>query len=103
MPASDKGQPPRSDIRPYIPIAILSLAFLAGVAQQTFFALGVRSDLIAAKAQQQATYEQALSFRNQLEGIAADTAKLAADGDPAAQAIREALQQNGIYLPPPRP
>ncbi len=58
---------------------------------------------MATLAQQQASYEQALSFRNQLEGIASETAKLAADGDPAAQAIQEALRQSGIYLPPPRP
>jgi hypothetical protein len=103
MQDGDKSLPARPDIRPYIPLAILSLAFLVSVLQQTFFALGVRRDLIATGAQQQESYEQALSFRNQLEGIAADTAKLAADGDPAAQSIQEALRQNGIYLPPPRP
>jgi hypothetical protein len=100
MPASNQA-PPALDIRPYIPIAVLSLAFLAAVLQQTFFALGVRGDLVAALSQQQASYEQSVSFRNQLEGIAADTAKLAADGDPAAQAIQEALRQSGIYLPSP--
>jgi hypothetical protein len=103
MQDGGKPLPARPDIRPYIPLAILSLAFLVGVLQQTFFTLGVRSDLVAARTLQQASYEQALSFRNQLEGIAADTAKLAADGDPAAQSIQEALRKDGIYLPPPRP
>jgi hypothetical protein len=103
MPDSEEDPARATDLRPYIPLAILSLAFLVGILQQTFVAFSTRSELIAALAQQQASYEQALNFRNQLYGIAADTAKLAADGDPAAIAIQEALRQEGITLPPPAP
>lgn len=102
MSDRDKDPAPEPDWRPYIPICILSLAFLVGILQQTVVAFTTRSHLIAARDQQQATYDQALNFRNQLEGIAADTAKLAADGDPAAQAIEDALQQAEFTLPPSR-
>lgn len=103
MPERDTDPAPVADLRPYVPIAIISLAFLVGILQQTFVAFSSRNELIAARAQQEASYEQALNFRNQLYGIAADTAKLAADGDPAAKAIEETLQQEGITLPPPAP
>jgi hypothetical protein len=103
MPERDTDPAPVPDLRPYVPIAIISLAFLVGILQQTFVAFSSRSELIAVRAQQEASYEQALNFRNQLYGIAADTAKLAAGGDPAAKAIQEALLQEGITLPPPAP
>jgi hypothetical protein len=99
MPGRNTDPAPAPDLRPYVPIAILSLAFLVGILQQTFVAFGIRSELVAARVQQQATYDQALNFRHQLEGIAADTAKLAADGDPAAQAIEDALRQQGLTFP----
>jgi hypothetical protein len=103
MPDRDSPLAARPDIRPYVPIAILTLAFLVAVLQQTVAALGLHSELLAATAQQQASYDQALSFRNQLENIAAETARLAAEGDPAAETIEQALRQNGIDLPPSRP
>lgn len=85
--------------RVLIPLTLVALALFLAVFLQTIAALGGRSDLMAASTQQEQTYKDAIAFRDQLDGIAADTVKLANAGDPAAKAIVDALGRSGIVLP----
>ncbi len=103
MPSDREGSRPRENLRPYIPTGLLTAALFIGMVLQTTSAISDRQRLNAVKAGQETAFQNAMKLRARLEGIAADTAKLAIDGDPAARVIRDDLRQMGIVLPAPSP
>src|SRR5262249_11311851 len=99
-PAMDS---PTSARRILIPVTLVAVTLLVGTLQQTFTVLATRSDLLGALGRQEQSYDQAVNFRTQLSNLAADTVKLANDGDPAAKAVTEALRRQGVALPEAKP
>ena len=85
--------------RVLIPVTLVAVTLFVGTLQQTVSLLAVRSDLRGVLGRQEQPYDQAVNFRTQLNSLAADTVRLANDGDPAAKAITEALRRQGVTLP----
>lgn len=80
-----------------------SAASAAAMLVQTTSAIGDRQRLNAVKAGQETAFQDAAKLRARLEAIAADTAKLAIDGEPAARVVCHDLRRMGIVLPAPSP
>jgi hypothetical protein len=97
--AAPPPRPSASPLRALVPVTLVALSIFIAEAQETIVAIDARSNLIAAAARQKEPFKAALTLRDRLDALAADTAKLAQDGDPAAKAIAEALKSEGITLP----
>ena len=85
---------------PFLPILLVTCAIgglLLFQAAQLYLDRSVLADL---RAQQQPAYKEAQRLQDQLEGLAADTARLAADGNTNAKLIVEALRSRGITINP---
>lgn len=87
------------DRQPFnIPLFLIAAALCVALAAETVQLVDDRdrlSDLRAAQAQQM---QQAVKFREQLQALGGETARLAEDGDAAAKQVVEALRQQGITL-----
>ncbi len=58
--------------------------------------------LLEQKQSQETALEEAIKVKNQLEALAGQTALLAEQGNPNAQALVEQLREQGIEFHPPR-
>jgi hypothetical protein len=85
---------------PFLPILLLSLAVLAQLIFQVYQLHRERSALDALASNQQKPLEESQRMRTQLDGIAADTAKLAEQGNANAQKVIEELRKRGITVNP---
>jgi hypothetical protein len=70
------------------------------MAFETVHAIYDRGALAELRRSQEATVQEAIRVRHQLETIAAKTAQLAADGDEGAKAVVDQLKRQGVTLSP---
>ena len=85
---------------PFEPL-LLGLATLAiWFGFQTTQLVTEKSNLATLRANQATLFDNARKMRLQLDALAAETAKLAAAGNPNATLIVNALKQNGITIDP---
>lgn len=92
--------PEARSARPFVPLLLIGLGFLAWTAFQTLQFAEEHRDLAATIAAQQTSVTQAYKLRASLNRIAAATAHLATSGDNDAQSIVGALKQRGITIKP---
>ena len=86
-----------------IPVALLSVGFLAAIGFQTVQLMRDRSNLINVYAGQQSAVEQTRLLRNSVDAFAGETATLAQQGDGPAKLVVETLRSQNITIRPPSP
>jgi hypothetical protein len=77
-------------------IILLALALLLSLAYNMFSAIRDRSNLQAARVNQQATLQQAERIRTQFDSITRRTVELAQQGNQGAAMIAEQLARRGL-------
>jgi hypothetical protein len=96
---------PRSTIAsngrgPFVPVLLLAASMIALLAFQTSQLYRDRTSLQQAKSAQQQAFDESRTLRAQLDGVAADTARLAQQGNVNAQRVVEELRKRGITINP---
>lgn len=94
---SQHDTPSYSSFAPLL-LGLLTLAVWFGF--QTYQFVRENTNLATLKTNQTQTYGNAQKMRGQLDTLAAETAKLAAAGNPNAAALVAALKQRGITIDP---
>ena len=84
---------------PVILIVVALFVLMAFQTGQTIHDRGALSDL---RRSQEATVQEAIKLRQQLETLASKTAQLAADGDEGAKTVVDQMKRQGIALSPPK-
>jgi hypothetical protein len=87
-------------------VAVLSLALFILVGFQTYLIVQTRGNLVAARAAQDQPTRQSLQVRQQLDALAAGTARLSVAGDQNATKIVEDFRRQGVtfnFPPQPQP
>jgi hypothetical protein len=84
-----------------VQVALLTLALLLLVGFQTTQLIRDRTNLATVHAAQEPTVQEGLKLRQQLDILAGETARLAAEGDAAARAIIEDMRRQGITVKVP--
>ena len=87
----------------FVPLLVLILAVVTWLGFQATQLVIERKNLTALTAGQEAVFQNAQKMRQQLDAIAGGTARLAAQGNPNAQTIVEALRARGITVNPNAP
>jgi hypothetical protein len=82
----------------FVPLLLALLALLATFGWQTSVLLGDREALQAAHAGQQQTVDNAGKLRGSLDGLAADTQRLADGGNSSAALLVAELNKRGITI-----
>ncbi len=85
---------------PIVPMLLLAAAIFIEVVTRTFALFDNRSELSAFRDSQEKQYVTARDLQKQLEGVAADTARLADGGNKNAVAVIERLKEVGITVNP---
>lgn len=85
---------------PLVPLLLLLLALLVWIAFQTTQLLSERGNLKAMEVNQEAQVQQSQKLRAALDALAADTAKLAEQGNPNAKLLVEELRKRGVTINP---
>jgi hypothetical protein len=85
---------------PFLPILLLAVAVLVLVGSKTSQLVAERSDLNAAWDGQVDAFEQSKRLRRQLDGIAAETVRLARRGNQNAAKVVGELSKLGITIDP---
>jgi len=85
---------------PFLPILLLALTLLALLVFQTVQLQRERNALVELSASQEKPLEESKRMRNQLGGIARDTANLAEQGNANAAKVIEELKKRGITINP---
>lgn len=88
---------------PFVPMLLLAAAVLVLLVFQTAQLYRDRGSLQQLKDSQQQPLEEARKLRSQLDGVAADTARLAEKGNANAQRVVEELRKRGITINPDAP
>jgi hypothetical protein len=83
-----------------LPLLLLGAALLVEVGTRTLTLVDQRGQLKDLYGAQQERYRMAVDLRGQLEGVAADTARLAAGGNQNARQVIERLSAAGIQVNP---
>jgi hypothetical protein len=86
-----------------LPVALLSLAFLAAIGFQTVQLMHDHSNLATVYAGQESAVEQTLRLRNLVNGFAGETASLAQQGNRPAKQVVETLRSQNITIRPTAP
>jgi hypothetical protein len=81
-----------------LPLTILAAALLVALATETVQLADEHWRLVALGAALTPQVQQSVKFRNQLQALGSETARLADGGDAAAKKIVEAMQQQGVTL-----
>lgn len=84
-----------------LPLALLSLAFLAAIGFQTVQLMHDHSNLANIYAGQESAVEQTARLRNLVDGFAGETASLAQQGNRPAKQVVETLRSQNITIRPP--
>jgi len=84
---------------PVILIVVALFVLMAFQTGQTIHDRGALSDL---RRSQEATVQEAIKLRQQLETLASKTAQLAADGDEGAKTVVDQMKRQGVALSPPK-
>ena len=79
-------------------LAILAAALFVALVAATVQLADERARLVDLREAQAAQVQQAQKFREQLQALGSETAKLAEAGDAAAKKVVEAMHQQGITL-----
>ena len=85
-----------------LPIILVVLSLFVLMAFETAEAIRDRGALSNLRRSQGATVEEGIKLRQQLEALAAGTAKLAADGDEGAKTVVDQMKRQGVTLNPPK-
>ena len=85
-----------------LPIALVVVSLFVLMAFETAEAIRDRGALSNLRRSQGATVEEGIKLRQQLEALAAGTAKLAADGDEGAKTVVDQMKRQGVTLNPPK-
>lgn len=88
---------------PFVPLALLAVAVLGFFAAQSTQLYRERGSLHQLKESQQQPLDEAKKLRAQLDGVAADTARLAEKGNANAQRVIDELRKRGITINPDAP
>ncbi len=94
-----RGQP-RGSLSPALVLVVVSLFVL--MAYETGQAIHDRGALTELLQAQQATIEQAVKIRQQLQALAGKTAELAAAGDAGAKSVVDQMKAQGVTLTAPK-
>jgi len=100
MAVFEKFPDPRNGPSLAIPVALLSLAFLAAIGFQTVQSMRDHSDLANVYAGQENAVEQTLRLRNLVDGFAGEAATLAQEGNRPAKQLIETLRSQNITIRP---
>jgi hypothetical protein len=84
----------------HLPVALLATAFVLMVGFQTSQLIREHDNLVAMRASQEATLQQAVKLRQQFDTIMGKTAQLADEGDVGARSIVDDLRRQGIMIKP---
>jgi F0F1-type ATP synthase membrane subunit b/b' len=85
---------------PFVPMLLLAGAVLILLVFQTTQLYRDRDSLRELKESQEKPLEEAQRLRQQLDGVAADTARLAEKGNANAKLVVEELRKRGITINP---
>ena len=97
----DAPEQPRPSSRgAFVPLLLLTVAFLGWTIFQTTELIGERSALAQAKTQQTAPLAQAKKIRTGTDSLARKTQELAEAGNANAQVVIAGLRQRGITINP---
>jgi len=100
MALGQQGEEANGGLRVPVVLGVVSLFVL--MAFQTGMAIHDRGALAELRRAQEPTVQEAVKLRQQLEALAGQTAKLAADGDEGAKGVVEQMKGQGITLNPPK-
>lgn len=81
-----------------LPLLLLAAAMVVALAVETVQLLDEHYRLSRLEAAQAQQVQQATKFREQLQSLAAETARLADGGDAAAEQVVETMRQQGVTL-----
>ena len=81
-------------------LALVVISWFAWVVFQTTQLLWERNNLELAKAKREASFQQSVKARAQIDSIVSETAKLAESGNANAQLIVARLKKRGITIDP---
>jgi hypothetical protein len=81
-----------------LPLAVLAAALAVALAAASVQLYDERARLHTLREAQTAQVQQAVKFREQLQSLGAETARLADGGDAAAKKVVEAMKQQGVTL-----
>jgi hypothetical protein len=84
-----------------VPVALLSIGFLAAIGFQTAQLVRDRGNLSNVYAGQQNAVEQTVRLRNSVDAFAGEAASLAHQGDMSAKQVVDALRSQNINIRPP--
>ena len=85
---------------PFIPVLLLAVALLGMLTFQTIQIYRDGDSLQELKVSQEQPLEEARRLRTQLDGVAADTARLSEQGNPNAQRVVDELRKRGVTINP---
>ena len=88
---------------PFLPTLLVTLAVLGWLATQAWQLWSDRQALSAAHASQQQTVDNAAKLRSSLDGLAADTQRLAEAGNASARLLVDELRKRGVTINPNAP
>ena len=83
---------------PFVPISLIAAAVLGLLLFQTSQLYNDRNGLRDLMVDRQRPFEEAQKLRAQLDGVAVDTARLAAKGNANAQRVVDELRKRGITI-----
>ena len=89
-------------VRTSLAVSFVVLSWFIWVCFQTTQLARDQYRLNQLKAGQELALQESAKVRSQIEGLAADTAKLAAQGHAGAQAIMAELQKRGVRIDVPK-
>ena len=81
-----------------LPIALAAAALFIELVTGTIRLIDERHRLTSLRETQTAQVQQAIKFREQLQSLGAETARLADNGDASAKKIVDAMKQQGVAL-----
>ena len=84
----------------HLPVALLATGFFLMVGFQSFELIREHDNLVAMRASQEPTLQQAAKLRQQLDTLVGKTAQLANEGDAGARSIVDDLRRQGITIQP---
>jgi hypothetical protein len=85
---------------PFVPLLLGTVALAAWFGLQTWLLAEEQTRLKAAHAAQQQTVDNATKLRQSLDGIAADTQRLADSGNTNARLLVDELRKRGVTINP---
>ena len=102
LSAPPEGPGDLAPARASLALTCVVLSWFVWVSFQTSQLARDKSRLNQLKAGQELALQESAKVRAQMEGLAADTAKVAAQGHAGAQAIMAELQRRGIRIDVPK-